>query len=84
MSAAEFKVVANNFSNTSEIPKDDNLFYRCLDCGDTIPSVPNSNIGCACGNIFIDKDYWRLVVADLSKIEVGKIMGPDARGQLPS
>lgn len=62
--------VAKGFVKTSDIPKDDDLFYKCLDCDGIIPSVPSKNIGCLCGNIFIDKDYWRLVVADLAKIEV--------------
>jgi hypothetical protein len=35
-----------------------------------IPSVPDENIGCECGNVFIDKDSWRLVVVDLQKLEV--------------
>jgi len=65
-----YKVVAANFQSTTDIPKDDDLFYRCTDCGAVIPSVPTDNIGCTCGNVFIDKDYWRLVVADLSKFEV--------------
>ena len=65
-----FQVVGSDFTRTSEIPKDQGLYYRCLDCGGIIPSVPAKNIGCECGNVFIDKDYWRLIIADLSKIEV--------------
>lgn len=68
----EFEVVASGFTRTSEVPKDEDLFYRCTDCGAVIPSVPDDNIGCECGNVFIDKDYWRLIVVDLSKLEVVK------------
>lgn len=66
----EYEVVYVNFKSTSDVPKDVDLFYHCLDCGKVIPSVPDSNIGCDCGNIFIDKDCWRLIVANLAKLEV--------------
>lgn len=68
----ECEVVASGFTRTSDVPKDDDLFYRCTECGSVIPSVPNDNIGCECGNVFIDRDYWRLVVVDLAKMEVVK------------
>ena len=70
----KYKTVGSGFKSTADIPKDDDLFYRCLDCGGIIPSVPNNNIGCDCGNIFIDKDYWRLIVVNLEKLEVLKKM----------
>ena len=72
MSSDEFEVVASGFKRTSDVPKDDDLFYSCTECGSIIPSVPDDNIGCECGNVFIDKDYWRLVVVDLAKMEVVK------------
>jgi hypothetical protein len=73
MTKQKFEIVAGNYTSTADIPKDDDLFYHCLDCDGIIPSVPNDNVGCDCGNVFIDKDYWRLVVADLSKMEVVKV-----------
>ena len=75
----EYEVVASNFKSTAEVPKDDDLFYRCGVCDVVIPSVPADNTGCACGNVFIDKDYWRLVVADLQKLEVVKKKQPPTR-----
>lgn len=72
MTNNEFEVVATGFKRTTDVPKDEDLFYRCAECGTVIPSVPADNIGCECGNIFIDKDYWRLVVVDLTKLEVVK------------
>jgi hypothetical protein len=63
-------LVAVNCKSTADIQKGDDQFYRCMDCGGVIPSVPSDNIGCACGNVFIDKDCWRLIVADLSRFEV--------------
>ena len=75
MTKQKFEIVGANYASTADIPKDDDLYYHCLDCGGIIPSVPNDNIGCDCGNVFIDKDYWRLVVADLSKMEVLKMSG---------
>jgi hypothetical protein len=65
----KYELISRGFKCAAEIPKDDDIFYRCVDCGAVIPSVPDDNIGCDCGNVFIDKDYWRLVVVDLSKLE---------------
>jgi hypothetical protein len=65
-----FQAVGKNYKNTADVPKDDDIYYRCTDCGDVIPSVPDDNIGCKCGNVYIDKDWWRLVVVDFGKFEV--------------
>jgi hypothetical protein len=65
-----FRVIGKGYKDTGEVPKDRDLYYRCTDCGDTIPSVPKDSIGCKCGNVFIDKDYWRLVVVDFGKFEI--------------
>ena len=69
----EYKLIGTGYNDTSDVPKDDDIYYRCVDCLDVIPSVPHDNIGCSCGNIFIDKDCWRLVVANMQKLEVVKI-----------
>ncbi len=66
----DYELVGNDYDDTANIPKDDDLWYRCAHCGTMIPSIPDDNVGCECGNVFIDKDCWRLVVADLRKLEV--------------
>lgn len=70
MSEHTYEFIGTNYKSTADIPRDEDIYYRCDDCGDIIPSVPAHNIGCKCGNVFIDKDYWRLIVADLSKMSV--------------
>lgn len=69
MRSDEYVVISSNFKSTSDVPKDEDIFYLCKECNTAIPSVPEDNVGCECGNIFIDKDCWRLVVVDLSKME---------------
>ena len=66
----DYELIGDNYNDTSNVPKDDDIYYRCKDCRDVIPSVPDDNIGCSCGNVFIDKDYWRLVVANMKNFEV--------------
>jgi hypothetical protein len=68
----QHKVIADgrHYMDTSDVPKDTNIGYRCMECHDIVPSIPSDNIGCGCGNIFIDRDCWRLVVVDLSKLQV--------------
>jgi hypothetical protein len=68
--------------DTSEAPKDKEIYYRCLECGDIIVSIPRDNIGCPCGNIFIDVDYFRLAVRNLSKFEVVKKVTTQLEGIL--
>jgi len=68
----EYEVVFKNLTDTSEVPKDKDLSYRCSICGGVIPSIPRDNMGCECGNVFIDIDYWRLVIGDYEKFEVVK------------
>ena len=70
MTDNEYELIGSNYGNSGEVPKDRDLFYRCTDCGGVIPSVPKDSAGCSCGNVFIDRDYWRLVVADMKKFEV--------------
>ena len=67
-----YEMVANGFTDTSEVPKGKALFYRCLKCGGVIPSLPKDSVGCTCFNVFIDKDYLRLVIHDYEKFEVVK------------
>lgn len=40
----EYEVVATAFKRVSSVPKDNNIFYRCTDCGAVILSVLDDNI----------------------------------------
>jgi len=66
----EYEIIPEKFNSTADVPRDDDIFYRCTDCETVIPSVPDDNIGCTCGNVFIDKDCWRLIIVDFTKFEV--------------
>ncbi len=69
------ELIQRNFKNTREVPKGKDLIYLCTKCGDRIPSMPKDNTGCTCGNIYIDKDYIRLVVDDFADFRVIKKFG---------
>ena len=75
MSDCRYDLVADNIKDTSEAPKGEDLFYRCGGCGGIIPSVPKDNVGCECGNIFIDIDFWRLAIRDYSLFEAVRKIG---------
>ena len=60
----------SGFTSTADVPRGPTLSYRCGKCGGEVPSVPRGNVGCQCGNVFIDKDYHRLVVEDLGAMTV--------------
>jgi hypothetical protein len=69
MNNHEFEVIAENILDTSEAPKGKDIYYKCMSCGDIIPSQPKDNVGCKCGNIFIDVDYFRLAIQRYSKFQ---------------
>jgi hypothetical protein len=64
-----YEIIKGGLADTSEAPRGTGIFYRCTQCGDVIPSNPRSNVGCSCGNVFIDVDYFRLAVRDYAKFQ---------------
>ncbi|HVS32820.1 MAG TPA: hypothetical protein VMS98_15355 [Thermoanaerobaculia bacterium] len=62
--------MAIELSDKVPIPNGSDLFYECLRCSDVIPSLPRDNIGCTCGNVFVDIDAYRVAIDDYSKIRV--------------
>jgi len=67
-----YELMKGGIADTSEAPRGRDIYYRCAECGDVLPSDPKDNVGCLCGNIFTDFDYFRLAVRDLPKFEVLK------------
>lgn len=59
-----------NFDATTSIPRGDDLVYECTSCGRVIPSIPDDNVGCSCGNVFVDVDTFRVVIDDYSQFKV--------------
>lgn len=71
MKTKELIIIGRDYTDTSQVPKDKNIFYRCTNCAEIIPSLPKDKIAnCKCGNLHIDLFYWRLHVKDLHKLEV--------------
>lgn len=60
----------------SEAPKGDGVYYQCAKCFTVIPCSPSDNMGCQCGNIFIDIDCFRLDVQDFRSFVVLKQTQP--------
>lgn len=67
-----YQILQRKIKDTAEAERGRGIFYRCEKCGEMIHSVPKNNIGCKCGNIFIDVDYGRLAIDDYSKFIVLK------------
>lgn len=80
MKPTEFQVLLTGLADTSQAPRGADVFYRCRECGGLVPSIPKDNVGCACGNIFVDIDYFRLAVRDLEKFQaVRRVSVPKRR-----
>lgn len=52
------------------IPCAKNIFYLCLTCQKTIPSLPDKYVVCKCGNISVDIDGGRGGAKNSSKMIV--------------
>lgn len=66
----EFDVIMDGIADTSAAPRGRDIFYRCGRCADVVPSDPRDNVGCSCGNVFIDVDYFRLAIEDYKLVQV--------------
>lgn len=51
-------------------PTGRDLFYECGKCGVVIPSLPEDNIRCRCGNVTVDVDAGRFSVRDDSQLRL--------------
>lgn len=71
----KFEVLEGTFRDTAQVPRGRELHYRCLKCGGSISSQPKESGGCACGNVFIDLEYHRLVVGDFGCFQVLRKIG---------
>lgn len=69
MNTQKSKVIAEGMNDSAQAPKGKRIYYLCTNCNDLIPSQPKDNIGCRCGNVFIDIDYFRLVVREFAQFK---------------
>ena len=66
----DYEVLDLAIRDEGDAPKADDICYRCAKCGGIIPSLPDGNVGCDCGNIFIDLDFFHLCVEDFAAFQV--------------
>lgn len=52
------------FDPSKGYPVSEHLWYECLRCGQSIPSLPLASTHCTCRNIMCDVDAGRLSVQD--------------------
>ena len=50
-------------------PAGEKIWYECLICGVTLPSIPPHSIACTCRNVIVDVDAGRVSVKDLSRFK---------------
>jgi hypothetical protein len=74
MTDQEFKIISDKIKDTSEAIKGKDIYYKCILCGSILPSMPKDNVGCNCGNIFIDIDFARLAIDDYKNFLVVRKM----------
>ncbi len=60
----QYEVVQDRVSDSSQAMKGRDIYYKCEACDGTDHSQPMDNIGCNCGNVLVDIDYFRLSIKD--------------------
>ena len=70
--------VGRDYESSSLVPKDHDLQYLCEKCGSYLDSIPTDNVSCACRQVYIDRDWHRLVVTNPRQFSVWrKVKNPD-------
>ncbi len=70
----QYEVVQDRVSDTSQAMKGRDIYYKCEACGGIVHSQPMDNIGCNCGNVFVDIDYFRLSIKDYDKFLILRLL----------
>ena len=63
-----------NYDYKKGYPAGNDLFYECLECHQRLPSMPVDNIGCSCGNIFIDMEAGRFIAINDEHVRLVRIV----------
>jgi hypothetical protein len=71
----EYEVVFTDITDLAEVRRNEDIYIICTICGDAIPTAPKKNVGCECGNVYLDLDYCRIGTKDLSKCKVVRLLG---------
>ncbi len=66
----EFKIDNKQYGIDVKKPKSDSHFYRCDICRTILPSNPNDPVTCACGNITLDPEMFKMGVDDYNNFTV--------------
>jgi len=72
-----FERLPLQITNTSQAPRDDDIYYRCSRCGSFLSSAPKQSVICRCGRVSIDVDYVRLFITDYTEFEVHRLLDDD-------
>jgi len=56
-------------------PAGADIYFRCVLCGGTVPSLPPDSVSCSCGNVRIDIDYGRAAADREDMVQVLRIAG---------
>ena len=59
-----------DFNPDQEYPAKENLYYECLTCGNSIPSMSKSGVSCKCRNITIGAISHRPTIQNLDKVKL--------------
>ncbi len=69
-----YKVLPIHASSVSEAIRGPTISYLCAKCETLVPSQPDDNMGCSCGNIFLDIDSLMLIVYEWASFKIVEIL----------
>ena len=68
-----FECLGSDYDFDIKKPKGSHYFYRCENCRVILPSNPDDPCECACGNIALDPEVFKMGVNDYKKFSVLKL-----------
>lgn len=63
------------YSLESKLPKGEEYYYQCMVCRTILPSNPIEPVRCACRNIALDPEMFKLRIDNYKKFNVLKETG---------
>jgi hypothetical protein len=75
-----FEVLGSNYDFDIKKPKGPEYYYRCDICRAILPSNPGHPCECACGNVALDPEMFKMGVDDYTKFSVLKVISTGYTG----
>jgi hypothetical protein len=61
-------------------PAGEDIFYECLLCNSSVPSMPRNAAACQCRNVIVDSDAGRVAVKNADRMRAYRVSRVEGSG----